>query len=122
MEDGEWIVYNYENDSNGFLQFNNYSFTKGVGYFVAQSLKSDFSISYTYKNQNKSKKLTEDKIVLKNMGEWNVVSTPFTFPVEVDTPAILFKYDSNNLRYRTTSIMRPGEAYFVEPTISELKY
>ncbi|MCF6269977.1 MAG: T9SS type A sorting domain-containing protein [Melioribacteraceae bacterium] len=121
MEDGEWIVYNYENDLTGFKMFNEYSFNSNSGYFIAQSMQKDFAISYNYKNQTLSKKLTEKIITLQNPGEWNTISNPFTFPVEVDTPAVLYKYDVNNLRYRLTNIMRTGEAYFVEPTITELK-
>ncbi len=120
MEDGEWIIYNYENDLTGFKTFNEYSFNPSAGYFIAQSMQKDFTISYKYKTQILSKKLTDTKIILQNPGEWNTISNPFTFPVEVDTPAVLYKYDANNLRYRLTNIMRTGEAYFVEPTISEL--
>ena len=120
MEDGEWIVYNYENDLNGFTIFNDYSLNPSAGYFIAQSLQKDFTISYNYQNQILSKKLTETTIPLQNPGEWNTISSPFTFPVEVDTPAVLYKYDANNLRYSLTNIMRIGEAYFVEPIISEL--
>ncbi len=120
MEDGEWIVYNYENDLNGFIPFEDYSISSGTGYFIAQSMQNTFTISYNYKNQILSKKLTDAKITLQNPGEWNTISSPFTFPVEVDTPAVLYKYDANNLRYSLTNIMRTGEAYFVEPTISEL--
>ncbi|MBU0473914.1 MAG: T9SS type A sorting domain-containing protein [Bacteroidetes bacterium] len=119
-EDGEWIVYNYENDLNGFKPFSNYSFTPGVGYFIAQSLQSPFAISYNYANQISSRKLTDTKIIMQNSDGWNTISSPFTFPIEVESPAILYKYDSNNLRYRLTNIMWPGEAYFVEPNISEL--
>ncbi|NOX19297.1 MAG: T9SS type A sorting domain-containing protein, partial [Chlorobi bacterium] len=121
MTDGEWMVYQYDaNSSNSYSQFDNYYVEPNKGYFIAQSLENNLRFKYEYKNDFITRKLKDSLFTLDGEG-WKTVASPFTFPVEVDTPVTLLKWDTNNKSWRATSIMRPGEAYFVEPEYNELK-
>ncbi|MCK5086831.1 MAG: hypothetical protein KAQ90_04890, partial [Melioribacteraceae bacterium] len=76
MEDGEWIVYEYDESNPGsFTQFSGFSFNPNQGYFIAQALRNDFDISYNYQHQLKSRKLTDTEILLDGTG-WKTISSP----------------------------------------------
>jgi len=121
MTDGEWMVYGYdENSSNSYTQFADYYVEPNKGYFIAQSLEENLRFKYEYENDFITRQLKDSMFTLEGEG-WKTVASPFTFPVEVDTPVTLLKWDTNNKSWRATSIMRPGEAYFVEPDYNELK-
>lgn len=120
MEDGQWIVYEYnEISENGFDRFSGNFLEPMKAYFIAQSITESFKLSYTYDNTILTRKLSDNKIVL-HPGQWNAISNPYTFDVEIDTPAVLYRYDTEAGSYKLTNIMRPGEGYFVQPNVSEL--
>ena len=120
MEDGQWILYQYdESDNNYFTPVTSATLEPMKGYFFAQSIIKDYSLSYLYDNDVATRKLNDNVISTEGDG-WKTISSPYTFDVEVESPAVLYKYDTNRRSYRLTSIMRPGEGYFVQPDISSL--
>lgn len=120
MKDGEWILYKYNPESaNGFSVFNDYYFGSYQGYFIAQSLSDSFKVSNTYYGNTRTRKLT-DTVITFNSDAWKIVTDPFTFTVGVDPSTPLRQYDPERKTYLMTTVMKPGEAYFVEPSVSSL--
>jgi hypothetical protein len=121
MKDGEWVVYKYDPASeDSFSLFNDFYFKENSAYFMAQSLLDTFKISYTYPQNIRSRKLSDNRINFAGNG-WKTISSPFIFDVQVDSTLILHKYDTNTKNYKMTNVMKPGEGYFVEPDISSFK-
>ncbi len=121
MKDGEWVVYKYDpTASDSFSLFNDYYFTPTSGYFMAQSLLDSFKISYKYPENIRTRKLTENQMSLAG-STWKLISNPFLFDVEVDNDEPLYHYDANTKNYKLTYIMKPYEAYFVEPPVNRIK-
>jgi hypothetical protein len=120
MEDGQWILYEYdESDNNFFTPVKAVTLEPMKGYFFAQSVTENYPLSYHYQNDVATRKLSDNVISMEGEG-WKTISNPYTFDVEVKSPAVLYKYDTNSRSYRLTNIMRPGEGYFVQPEISGL--
>jgi hypothetical protein len=121
MKDAEWIIYQYDlAAADSFSLFNGYSFTPNKAYFIAQALQDTFKISYTYKENLRTRKLT-DTLLTTPGTNWKTVSSPYLFDVEVDPSVMLRYWDTNNKTYKMTNIMKPGIGYFVEPSVAELK-
>ena len=121
MKDGEWIVYKYDPTvQDSFSLFNNYYFQETSAYFMAQSLLDTFKISYTYPQNIRSTKLSDNRINFSG-NSWKTVSSPFTFDVQVDSTLILRRYDTNINSYKMTNVMKPGEGYFVEPDVRSIR-
>jgi hypothetical protein len=120
MNDGEWIVYQYNPEGLGsFSQLNDYYFGLNKGYFIAQALKDSFYVSNTYYENIRTRKLTDTVITFNNSG-WKTVSNPFTFDLSINNEMPLRKYDTYKKTYTMTYVMKPGEAYFVEPSVNYL--
>ena len=117
MEDGKWVVYKYNGEE---FSFADQSFlTAGKAYFMAQAVSQQLNLAYTYNNTVTTRKLSDDIVKLET-GIWKTFTSPYTFVVEVDTPAVIYRYDTNSKSYRLTNIMLPGEGYFIPPQIDEL--
>jgi hypothetical protein len=120
MKDAEWILYEYNlAAADSFSLFTGYSFEPMKAYFAAQALRDTFKISCTYKENLRSRKLTDTLINLPGTN-WKTVSSPFLFDVEVNPSVMLRYWDPNNKAYKMTNIMKPGIGYFVEPSVSQL--
>jgi len=121
MKDAEWIVYQYNLATpDSFSLFSDYSFTPNKAYFIAQALQDTFKISYTYKENLRTRKLTDSLIAMPGTN-WKTISSPYLFDVEIDPSVMLRYWDTNNKVYKMTNIMKPGIGYFVEPSVDELK-
>lgn len=121
MEDGEWIVYEYDSSQpNEFKQLNSYYLETDRAYFIAQSVQDVTAISYKYENLVRARKLTDTILVTSSNG-WKTITNPYTFDVEVDTAVVMYRFDSQRRSYRLTNVMKPGEGYFVDPSITEIK-
>jgi hypothetical protein len=121
MEDGQWVVYRYnESAQPGFNLFNQSALSVNEAYFIAQSVNETMNLSYRYNNSVITRKLSDDLIQLE-AGKWKTIANPYTFEVEVDTPAVLYRFDTQSKSYKLTNIMRPGEGYFVPPDVTELR-
>lgn len=117
MKDGQWMIYKYDPSAKGsYSIFNDEQFQPGSAYFFAQALVDTFNISNTYHNVL-TRSLT-DTIITFSSNSWKTVTSPYLFDVQVQPPAILLKYDTDNQSYVMTNIMKPGEGYFVDPAIS----
>ena len=120
MEDGLWIVYQFDSSTeSGFAPINSNSISSGEGYFIAQSIMESFDLSYAYKNAVTTRRLSDNTIEL-DADKWKTITNPYTFDVEIDTPAVVYRYDTGAKSYKLTNIMRPGEGYFVPPEISQI--
>jgi len=121
QKDGEWIIYQYDPRVESlFSGFNSYSFEPLKGYFFAQSLLDTFKITYKYLNNVATRKLT-DTIINVPGENWKIISNPYLFDVEVDESIPIMKYDINYNSYRMVNYMKPGEAYFVEPSVNKVQ-
>ena len=120
MQDGQWVVYDYNSGSDNFELLSSNLLEAGQAFFIAQEINERVNLSYKYENTVLTRKLSDNIIELNETG-WKTISSPYTFEVEVDTPAVLYRYDTFTKSYKLTSIMRPGEGYFVPPNISELR-
>ncbi|MBN1300619.1 MAG: T9SS type A sorting domain-containing protein [Melioribacteraceae bacterium] len=120
MEDGQWIVYGFDSDSYEYGLFTEKFIESRKAYFIAQSVMKQFNLAYRYNNTITTRKLTENIIEFKT-GDWKPISSPYTFETEVDTAAVLYRYDTEAKAFRLTNIMRPGEGYFLPPEIGRIK-
>ncbi len=120
MKDGEWILYKYNPSAEGsFSIFNDEQFSPGSAYFFAQALVDTFKINKTFYGRTLTRSLSDTVVSLSGNG-WKVVSDPYTFNVQVQPPNMLLKYDTDKKSYSMTNIMKPGEGYFVEPSVNAL--
>ncbi len=119
MQDGEWVVYDYNSSLGSFNLLADNPITAGKAYFIAQAVNEDANLAYRYQNTIVTRKLSDNKIEIPGNG-WRTISSPYTFDVEVDTPAVLYRFDTFAKSYKLTNIMRPGEGYFVPPEVTEL--
>jgi hypothetical protein len=121
MADGEWVLYQYNPAAPGsFSLFKaNYIQPNSALYFV-QGLVDTFIINHTFEYPVTARRLTDTVITVEGEG-WRTISSPFTFDVEVQPPVMLRRFDTVNRSYRLTNTMRPGEGYFVEPGVNEIR-
>lgn len=118
MKDGEWVLYKYQPEGTGsFSLFYDFYFEANQGFFIAQSLADSFAVSYTYPENSRTRKLT-DTIITLNSNGWKTISNPYLFDVGINSSIPLRKYDTQRKSYSMTYIMKPGEAYFVEPSVN----
>ena len=121
MQDGEWVVYKYDASTKSFALFNDQYFEPQKAYFFAQSLLDTFNISYNINSSIFARSLTDTAMSLPG-NIWKTVSDPYTFDVQVQPPAMLYKYDYNKNSYSLTNIMKPGEGYFVAPEVNVINF
>jgi hypothetical protein len=119
MQDGQWVVYNFDSVSDEYNLLTDSRMEAGKGYFIAQAVNESVDLSYKYENSILSRKLSDNILEVPGTG-WRTISNPYTFDVEVDTPAILYRFDLFDQSFKLTNIMRPGEGYFVPPNVNTL--
>ena len=118
MRDGEWMLYKYDAaNKNSFSGMNSEIFQPNSAYFFAQALVDTFEISNVYYRNILTRRLT-DTVMTFSGSDWKTVSDPFTFNVQVEPPAMLFRYNTGKQAFEMTNIMKPGEGYFLEPAIN----
>jgi hypothetical protein len=120
MRDGEWVLYKYNPEGKGsFTLFNDFYFEPLNGYFAAQGLTDSLAIEGKYYGNLLTRKLTDTLIKFSGNG-WKTVTSPFTFDVGINSDIPLRRYDAEKKSYFMTYVMKPGEAYFAEPSVSYL--
>lgn len=120
MKDGEWVLYKYVPEKTGsFSLYSDFYFEPLKGYFVAQSLTDSLAVSYKYPENLRTRKLTDTTITFNSSG-WKTVTNPFTFDIGISSDIPLRKYDTYRKTYLMTYVMKPGEAYFAEPSVDYL--
>lgn len=120
MADGEWVLYQYNSSAGSFSLFKDNYIQPNTALYFAQGLVDTFIISHTFDYPVAARRITDTIITVDGSG-WRAISSPFTFDVEVQPPVILRRFDTFNRSYRLTNTMRPGEGYFVEPGVNEIR-
>lgn len=118
MHDGEWMLYKYDSSNkSSFSGMDMETFQPNFAYFFAQALVDTFDIFKVYYNKILTRRLT-DTVMSFSGSAWKTVSDPFTFNVQVEPPAMLYRYDTGKQEFVITNIMKPGEGYFLEPSFN----
>ena len=122
MRDGEWMLYKYDaSNKNSFSMMNLETFKSGSAYFFAQALVDTFKISKNYYGNYLSRSLYDTIMTLPG-DNWKTISDPYTFDIQVEPPAMLYKYDTGKQGFELTNILKPGEGYFIEPSVNNISF